>query len=93
MELAAVAARANDGRRPVFGRVILKLGGEALLGTAGYGIDYAAARHIAEQLTHIVARGVQVAIVVGGGNIVRGTRLRSTGWIGSRPTTWACSPR
>ncbi len=79
VELAELPGRASDGRRPVFGRVILKLGGEALLGTAGYGIDYAAAQHIAEQITHIVERGVQVAIVVGGGNIVRGMEASQHG--------------
>jgi uridylate kinase len=79
VELAALEGRASDGRRPVFGRVILKLGGEALLGEAGYGIEYGAVRHIAEQLTHIVERGVQVAIVVGGGNIVRGTEAAQHG--------------
>jgi uridylate kinase len=79
VEVAALAERPGDGRRPVFARVILKLGGEALLGSAGYGIDYGAARHIAEQLTHIVERGVQVAIVVGGGNIVRGTEAAQHG--------------
>jgi uridylate kinase len=72
VEFADVESRASDGRRPVFDRVILKLGGEALQGTAGYGIDHTAAKHVAEQITHIVERGVQVAIVVGGGNIVRG---------------------
>jgi uridylate kinase len=77
--LAEEPDRARDGRRPVFGRVILKLGGEALLGTAGYGIDYGAAQHIAEQITHIVERGVQVAIVVGGGNIVRGMEASQHG--------------
>ncbi|HVC05811.1 MAG TPA: UMP kinase [Candidatus Acidoferrales bacterium] len=77
--LAEEPDRARDGRRPVFGRVILKLGGEALLGQAGYGIDYAAAQHIAEQITHIVERGVQVAIVVGGGNIVRGMEASQHG--------------
>ena len=79
VELAEVQGRARDGRRPVFGRVILKLGGEALLGTVGYGIDYAAAQHIALQITHIVERGVQVAIVVGGGNIVRGMEASQHG--------------
>ena len=79
MELAAIEGRASEGREPVFGRVILKLGGEALLGEAGYGIEYGAVRHIAEQLTHIVERGVQVAIVVGGGNIVRGTEAAQHG--------------
>ena len=91
--LAAVEGRTADGRRPVFSRVILKLGGEAMLGNEGYGIDYTAARRIAEQITNIVERGVQVAIVVGGGNIVRGRKPRSTASTASPPTTWACSRR
>src|SRR6202166_1851599 len=79
MEIAAVAGRAECDLQPVSSRVILKRGGEALLGTAGYGIDYGAARQIGEQLAHIVERGVQVAIVVGGGNIVRGTEAAQHG--------------
>jgi uridylate kinase len=79
VELADIEGRVHDGRRPVFGRVILKLGGEALLGAAEYGIDEKAAHRIAEQLTHILERGVQVAIVVGGGNIVRGTEMSQHG--------------
>ena len=64
--------RARDGRKPVFGRVVLKLSGEALLGDATYGIDQGTVRRIAEQVRHVHERGVQTAIVVGGGNIVRG---------------------
>ena len=79
MELADIEGRVRDGRRPVFDRVLLKLAGEALLGTAEYGVDATAAHHIAEQLTHILERGVQVAIVVGGGNIFRGTRRAQHG--------------
>jgi uridylate kinase len=70
--IAQPGARARDGRVPVFERVVLKLSGEALLGDATYGIDHGTVRRIAEQLRHVHSRGVQIAIVVGGGNIVRG---------------------
>ena len=61
-----------DGRAPVFHRVILKLSGEALLGAASAGIDHGTVRRIAEEIRRVHERGVQVAIVIGGGNIVRG---------------------
>ena len=53
-------------------RVLLKLSGEALAGDLGYGIDPKVVDDLAEQLGEIVHDGVQVAIVVGGGNIFRG---------------------
>ena len=53
-------------------RVLLKLSGEALMGDAGYGIDPKVVDSLAEQIKHVVDDGVQVAIVVGGGNIFRG---------------------
>jgi uridylate kinase len=77
--VAQPAQRGLDGREPVFGRVVLKLGGEALLGEASYGVDQAAVRRIAEQLRHVHERGVQMAIVVGGGNIVRGIEASEHG--------------
>jgi len=58
--------------RPVYKRVILKLSGEALAGPQGYGIDSMTIMSIAEQIKEVVDLGVQVAIVVGGGNIWRG---------------------
>ena len=58
--------------KPIFHRVVLKLSGEALLGGATFGIDHGTVRQIAEQLKRIHALGVEVAIVIGGGNIVRG---------------------
>ncbi len=79
MNIAELSGRARDGRVPVFKRVVLKLGGEALLGNAAYGIDQAAAQRIAQQLRHVHERGVQVAIVVGGGNIVRGIEASEHG--------------
>ncbi len=53
-------------------RVLLKLSGEALAGATGYGIDPDAADFIAEKIQHITSLGVQVAIVIGGGNLWRG---------------------
>ena len=56
----------------VFGRVLLKLSGEALMGSLEYGADPVRLRAIAAQVAHVQQRGVEVAIVVGGGNIYRG---------------------
>jgi uridylate kinase len=68
-----------DGRVPVFNRVVLKLSGEALLGDAAFGIDHATVRRIADQVKRINDRGVELAIVVGGGNIVRGMEASEHG--------------
>ena len=56
----------------LYKRVLLKLSGEALAGDAGYGVDPAIVDAIADQVGDIVRDGVQVAIVIGGGNIFRG---------------------
>jgi uridylate kinase len=53
-------------------RVLLKISGEALMGEQSYGIDVEVARTVAEELKAVHDRGVQVAVVVGGGNIFRG---------------------
>jgi len=53
-------------------RIVLKLSGEALAGTSGYGIDNTIMSSIARQVVEVVKIGVEVAIVVGGGNIWRG---------------------
>jgi len=60
-------------KKPVFKRVVLKLSGEALQGRLGYGIDYTVTASIARQIKEIKLLGVEVAIVIGGGNIFRGT--------------------
>ena len=60
-------------------RVLLKLSGEALMGDLGYGIDPAIVEEIANQVGEIVSLGVQVAIVVGGGNIFRGVKASAAG--------------
>ena len=56
----------------VYTRVLLKISGEALMGEQNYGIDVNVARSVAEELKAVHQLGVQVAVVVGGGNIFRG---------------------
>jgi len=60
--------------QPKFRRVVLKLSGEALAGKLGFGIDAGMIASISDQVKEVVELGVEVAIVVGGGNIWR--RLR-----------------
>jgi len=60
-------------------RVLLKLSGEALMGSLGYGIDPVVVQEIAQEVAEVVASGIQVAIVVGGGNIFRGVKAASKG--------------
>jgi len=60
-------------------RILLKLSGEALQGAANFGIDYGTLGTIADEIAEISNMGVAVGIVVGGGNIYRGTRVTETG--------------
>ena len=58
--------------QPKYRRIVLKLSGEALAGPAGYGIDPTVVDSIARQIKDVLSLGVQIAVVVGGGNIWRG---------------------
>ncbi|MFU8877059.1 MAG: UMP kinase, partial [Wenzhouxiangellaceae bacterium] len=60
-------------------RILLKLSGEALLGNADYGIDPEISARIAREVAQVVHSGVQIGIVIGGGNIFRGAGLASAG--------------
>jgi uridylate kinase len=60
-------------------RVLLKLSGEALMGNLGYGIDPTIVQEIAQEVAEVVNHGIQVAIVVGGGNIFRGVKGAAAG--------------
>ncbi|MBO1346163.1 MAG: UMP kinase [Hormoscilla sp. GUM202] len=60
-------------------RVLLKLSGEALMGSLDYGIDPVVVQKVASEVAEVVASGVQVAIVVGGGNIFRGIKAAASG--------------
>jgi uridylate kinase len=61
-----------DSSGLVYRRVLLKISGEALMGEQNYGIDVDVARMVAEELKAVQELGVQIAVVVGGGNIFRG---------------------
>ncbi len=60
-------------------RILLKLSGEALMGTQQYGIDTSVIMQYAEEIKALVERGIEVAIVIGGGNIYRGIQATATG--------------
>ncbi len=64
---------------PYYRRVLLKLSGEALAGDLGYGIDPAILTAIAHEVKEVVDLGVQLALVIGGGNIFRGLAASSKG--------------
>jgi len=67
------------GRAPRYRRILLKLSGEALLGSRQYGVDPEFCSFIASQVAEVVGLGVQVGIVVGGGNIFRGLAAAARG--------------
>lgn len=64
---------------PTYRRVLLKLSGEALLGDEDYGIDPTIIGRIAGEIQDVLNTGVQIAIVIGGGNIFRGAGLAQSG--------------
>jgi len=64
---------------PVFRRILLKLSGEALLGSRGFGVDAEVVHRIAQEVHDVHQLGVQVAIVVGGGNFIRGVAASAQG--------------
>jgi len=65
--------------RPAYRRVVLKLSGEALAGSLGYGIDPPVLSRIGQEVRDVAELGVQVAIVIGGGNIFRGIAASAGG--------------
>ena len=77
----AVTAPLTDVREggPRYSRILLKVSGEALMGRANYGVDPEVCNFIAHQVIDVVRAGVQVGIVVGGGNIYRGLAASATG--------------
>ena len=69
----------ETGSQPVYKRVLLKLSGEALMGNAEYGIQPEVISRFAQEITELNAQGVQLGIVIGGGNIFRGAGLAASG--------------
>lgn len=66
-------------RKPKFKRILLKLSGEALMGDKSFGIDQKVVHFIANELKEVYNSGIQVAIVIGGGNIFRGLEASAEG--------------
>lgn len=64
---------------PVYRRVLLKLSGEALSGDRGFGIDTATLDHVCREIASVVELGVEVAVVIGGGNFFRGAQAQESG--------------
>lgn len=70
---------AEQSKRSIYARILLKLSGEALIGSAEFGIDPAIIERIGKEVKELVDAGIQVAIVIGGGNIFRGVSLSASG--------------
>jgi uridylate kinase len=65
--------------KPAFQRILLKLSGESLMGKSPYGIDFATTSSIAQEIKEVHDVGVQIAIMIGGGNIFRGAQGMAEG--------------
>jgi uridylate kinase len=65
--------------KPCYSKILLKLSGEALAGERGIGFDFDVLERLADEVKNVVAMGVNVGLVIGGGNIVRGTQLSKQG--------------
>ena len=70
---------ADAASQPAYRRIVLKLSGEALAGSQGYGVDPAVLVRIGAEVREVIDLGVQVAIVIGGGNIFRGLAASAGG--------------
>jgi uridylate kinase len=68
-----------------FRRILVKLSGEALMAPDGYWLDSQILSSLAEDLAQATRAGFEIAVVIGGGNIIRGARMSAAGWI-DRPT-------
>lgn len=69
----------SDQKAPVFRRILLKLSGEALMGDQGYGICPGVLGRVAQEVFDLNKMGIEVAIVIGGGNIFRGAGMAQAG--------------
>ena len=65
--------------KPAYKRILLKISGEALMGNQGYGINPEVLGHVAGEIAEAAKLGVEVAVVVGGGNIFRGVSESARG--------------
>ena len=70
---------AADASAPRYRKVLLKVSGEVLMGDQGYGIDMKTVDAVAQEVKEVVETGVQLALVIGGGNIFRGLSTAARG--------------
>jgi uridylate kinase len=75
----AAAPKPRDDVAPVFERVLLKLSGEALMGAAEFGLDPPTVDELARELVDVHETGVELALVIGGGNVYRGMKAAAAG--------------
>src|SRR5579884_2624008 len=71
-EVADQIARTGSDAMPKFNRILLKISGEAMAGQGSFGIDAERVRALAEEVADVARMGVQMGLVVGGGNFFRG---------------------
>src|SRR5216683_6705388 len=69
--------QSSTSSAPIYRRIVLKLSGESFQGSQGFGIDAETVHSIAREVKEVSDLGIQMAIIVGGGNIFRGTRQKS----------------
>ena len=74
------SVEAVEIEKPRYTRVLIKLSGEALMGFQSFGVDPAVMETIAREIVEVHQLGVEVAIVVGGGNIIRGIKVSEAGF-------------
>ena len=79
-EKAPTLAESVPAAKPSHSRVLIKISGEALMGEQEFGVDPAVMEYIALQIREVYQLGVEVAVVVGGGNIIRGVKVSQAGF-------------
>ena len=72
-------ANSTTRAKPIYKRVLLKVSGEVLMGDQGYGIDMKTVEAVAAEVKEVVAHGVELCLVIGGGNIFRGLSTAAKG--------------
>lgn len=75
---------------PKYKRILIKLSGEALAGEKGVGINIAIVQKMAEEIKEVHELGIEIALVIGGGNLWRGNQQQKQVWIGFKQTILGC---
>ncbi|RPJ87248.1 MAG: hypothetical protein EHM18_02065, partial [Acidobacteria bacterium] len=77
---APASGETREVEKPKYSRVMIKLSGEALMGFQSFGVDPAMMDTLSRQIREVHELGVEIAIVVGGGNIIRGVNVSDAGF-------------